>query len=150
MKVRNLLLAVAMVAFVAACAKKEAVVETPTATEIEEVVAVEEVPVEEPKAEAPKTTTTTKATTPAAKQETTKAKQEVDPCEKIVADFEAYAYKLSNAYAQKGNGAKGFKDYVDLKNQSDAKQNAVKQCLNNPTYEKRVKDALFNVKKCLN
>ena len=48
MKVKHLLLGIALVALVAACGKKEAAVETPTDTAIETPVEEIEVPAEEP------------------------------------------------------------------------------------------------------
>lgn len=144
MKVKHLLLGIALVALVAACGKKESPVETPTETAIETPAEEIEVPAEEPVAEpAPaKATTTAK---PAAKAEQPKA----DPCEKAVADYESFSLRISNAYNNRGSGAAAIKEYAALKKEAPAKEAAVKDCMENPTYKTRIQQAIINVKKVL-
>jgi hypothetical protein len=143
MKVKHLLLGIALVALVAACGKKEAPVETPTETAIEtpaeEVV---EAPVE---AAAPAAVATTPKAKPAPKAQEPK----VDPCEKIVSDYESYSLRLSNAFKSKGTGAAAVKEYAALKKESQARDAAVKECSENPTYKKRISQAMIEIKKVL-
>ena len=144
MKVKHLLLGIALVALVAACGKKEAPVETPTETAIEtpaeEVV---EAPVEAAAAPA------AVATTPKAKPAPKAQEPKVDPCEKIVSDYESYSLRLSNAFKSKGTGAAAVKEYAALKKESQARDAAVKECSENPTYSKRISQAMVAIKKVL-
>ncbi|MDR1725278.1 MAG: hypothetical protein LBR28_02685 [Bacteroidales bacterium] len=94
MKVKHLLLGIAIVALMAACGKKEAT-ETPTT-------AVETETVEEPVQSAPETTPAVETTKPTAKAEKPAAKKEeptqtVDPCEAKLAAFNAYYEKVAGA-----------------------------------------------------
>ncbi|MDD2530462.1 MAG: hypothetical protein PHN41_04465 [Bacteroidales bacterium] len=140
MKVKHLLLGIALVALVAACGKKEAAVETPTDTAIETPVEEIEVPAEEPvAAPAPaKTTTTSK---PAAKPEQPK----VDPCEKAVADYEAFATRLQSTKKLKSNGPKQLEEWLTLRKEVASKEAQVKECVTNPTYKSRVQQAAIMI-----
>lgn len=140
MKVKHLLLGIALVALVAACGKKEAPVETPTETAIETPAVEVETPVEEPVATpAPaKTTTTAKpAAKPAAKPEQPK----VDPCEKLVAEYEAYATRLQGAKKVKANGPKQLEEWLTLRKEVASRDAKIKECVSNPTYKSRVQQA---------
>lgn len=140
MKVKHLLLGIALVALVAACGKKEAPVETPTETAIETPAVEVETPVEEPvAAPAPaKTTTTAKpAAKPAAKPEQPK----VDPCEKLVAEYEAYATRLQGAKKVKANGPKQLEEWLTLRKEVASRDAKIKECVSNPTYKSRVQQA---------
>lgn len=140
MKVKHLLLGIALVALVAACGKKEAPVETPTETAIETPAVEVETPVEEPvAAPAPaKTTTTAKpAAKPAAKPEQPK----VDPCEKLVAEYEGYATRLQGAKKVKANGPKQLEEWLTLRKEVASRDAKIKECVSNPTYKSRVQQA---------
>lgn len=140
MKVKHLLLGIALVALVAACGKKEAPVETPTETAIETPAVEVETPVEEPvAAPAPaKTTTTAKpAAKPAAKPEQPK----VDPCEKLVAEYEAYATRLQGAKKVKANGPKQLEEWLTLRKEVASRDAKIKECVSNPTYKSRIQQA---------
>lgn len=140
MKVKHLLLGIALVALVAACGKKEAPVETPTETAIETPAVEVETPVEEPvAAPAPaKTTTTAKPVAkPAAKPEQPK----VDPCEKLVAEYEAYATRLQGAKKVKANGPKQLEEWLTLRKEVASRDAKIKECVSNPTYKSRIQQA---------
>lgn len=140
MKVKHLLLGIALVALVAACGKKEAPVETPTETAIETPAVEVETPVEEPvAAPAPaKTTTTAKpAAKPAAKPEQPK----VDPCEKLVAEYEGYATRLQGAKKVKANGPKQLEEWLTLRKEVASRDAKIKECVSNPTYKSRIQQA---------
>ncbi len=152
MKLKHLLLGIALVALVAACGKKEAPVETPTETAVETpVVAVETpatevaAPVQTKKAEPKKAEAKKETTKPTVKKEEPK----VDPCAQIVADYESFSLRISSAYKNKGTGAAAIKEYATLKKEAAAKEVAVKECAQNPTYKTRVAQAIVNVKKVL-
>ena len=145
MKVKHLLLGIALVALVAACGKKEAPVETPTETAIE--TPAEEV-VEAP-VEAAAAAPAAVATTPKAKPAPKAQEPKVDPCDKIVSDYESYSLRLSNAFKSKGTGAAAVKEYASLKKESQARDAAVKECSENPTYKKRISQAMIEIKKVL-
>ncbi|MFA6199910.1 MAG: hypothetical protein WC679_05870 [Bacteroidales bacterium] len=152
MKVKHLLLGIALVALVAACGKKEAPVETPTETAVETpVVAVETpatevaTPVQTKKAEPKKAEAKKETTKPTVKKEEPK----VDPCAQIVTDYESFSLRISSAYKNKGTGASAIKEYASLKKEAAAKEAAVKECAQNPTYKTRVAQAIVNVKKVL-
>ena len=140
MKVKHLLLGTALVALVAGCGKKEAPVETPTETAIETPAVEVETPVEEPvAAPAPaKTTTTAKpAAKPAAKPEQPK----VDPCEKLVAEYEGYATRLQGAKKVKANGPKQLEEWLTLRKEVASRDAKIKECVSNPTYKSRIQQA---------
>ncbi|MPL77439.1 hypothetical protein SDC9_23295 [bioreactor metagenome] len=140
MKVKHLLLGIALVALVAACGKKETPVETPTETAIETPAVEVETPVEEPvAAPAPaKTTTTAKpAAKPAAKPEQPK----VDPCEKLVAEYEGYATRLQGAKKVKANGPKQLEEWLTLRKEVASRDAKIKECVSNPTYKSRIQQA---------
>lgn len=152
MKLKHVLLGIALVALVAACGKKETPVETPTETAVETpVVAVETptetvaAPVQEKKAPAKKEATKKEAKKETAKKEAPKA----DPCAATVADYESFSLRISSAYKNKGTGAAAIKEYAALKKDAAAKEAAVKGCAQNPTYKARVAQAIVNVKKVL-
>lgn len=141
MKVKHLLLSIALVALVAACAKKETPVETPTETAIETpAVEIEEPAVEEPVA-APAPAKTTKTSKPAPKAEEPK----VDPCEKIVTDYEAFATRIQNAQKRKGANPDALKEWMALRKEAAAKTEQVKTCVSNPTYKTRVQQSMITV-----
>jgi hypothetical protein len=133
MKIRHLLLGVAVVALMTACGgnkNAETTTEsTPeTVTEQVEATVTEEQPVEEPVAEAPaKKSTSTKATAKETKTTKTETKAE-DPCKAKVAAFSAYVAKLEVAKRDKDAGAKQMKAYKELKAQSRDQENSVKDC----------------------
>ncbi len=133
MKIRHLLLGVAVVALMTACGgnkNAETTTEsTPeTVTEQVEATVTEEQPVEEPVAEAPaKKSTSTKATAKETKTTKTETKAE-DPCKAKVATFSAYVAKLEVAKREKDKGAKQMKAYKELKAQSRDQENSVKDC----------------------
>lgn len=144
MKVKHLLLGIALVALVAACGKKEAPVETPTETAIETPAVEVETPVEEPvAAPAPaKTTQTAKpAAKPAAKPEAKPEQPKVDPCEKLVAEYEAYATRLQGAKKVKANGPKQLEEWLTLRKEVASRDAKIKECVSNPTYKSRVQQA---------
>ena len=152
MKLKHVLLGIALVALVAACGKKETPVETPTETAVETpVVAVETptetvaAPVQEKKAPVKKEAAKKEAKKETAKKETPKA----DPCAAKVADYESYSLRISSAFKNKGTGAAAIKEYASLKKEAAAKEAAVKECAQNPTYKTRVAQAIINVKKVL-
>lgn len=139
MKVKHLLLGIALVALVAACGKKEAPVETPTETAIETPAVEVETPVEEPvAAPAPaKTTTTAKPAAKPAKPEQPK----VDPCEKLVAEYEGYATRLQGAKKVKANGPKQLEEWLTLRKEVASRDAKIKECVSNPTYKSRIQQA---------
>lgn len=141
MKVKHLLLGIALVALVAACGKKEAPVETPTETAIETPAVETETPVEEPvatPAPAPaKATTTAKPAAKPAKKEQPK----VDPCEKLVAEYEGYATRLQSAKKVKANSPKNLEEWLTLKKEVASRDAKVKECVSNPAYKSRVQQA---------
>lgn len=139
MKVKHLLLGIALVALVAACGKKEAPVETPTETAIETPAVEVETPVEEPVATpAPaKTTTTAKPAAKPAKPEQPK----VDPCEKLVAEYEGYATRLQGAKKVKANGPKQLEEWLTLRKEVASRDAKIKECVSNPTYKSRIQQA---------
>lgn len=144
MKVKHLLLGIALVALVAACGKKEAPVETPTETAIETPAVEVETPVEEPvAAPAPaKTTTTAKpAAKPAEKPAAKPEQPKVDPCEKLVAEYEAYATRLQGAKKVKANGPKQLEEWLTLRKEVASRDAKIKECVSNPTYKSRVQQA---------
>ena len=156
MKLKHVLLGIALVALVAACGKKETPVETPTQTAVETPAAVVETPTEtvatpakttapEKKAPVKKEATKKEAKKETAKKETPKA----DPCAATVADYESYSLRISSAFKNKGTGAAAVKEYAALKKEAAAKEAAVKECAQNPTYKTRVAQAIINVKKVL-
>lgn len=152
MKLKHVLLGIALVALVAACGKKETPVETPTETAVETpVVAVETptetvaAPVQEKKAPVKKEAAKKEAKKETAKKETPKA----DPCAATVADYESYSLRISSAFKNKGTGAAAVKEYATLKKEAAAKEAAVRECAQNPTYKTRVAQAIINVKKVL-
>ena len=133
MKIRHLLLGVAVVALMTACGgNKNAETTTESTPEIVteqvEATVTEEQPVEEPVAEAPaKKSTSTKATAKETKTTKTETKAE-DPCKAKVATFSAYVAKLEVAKREKDKGAKQMKAYKELKAQSRDQENSVKDC----------------------
>lgn len=140
MKVKHLLLGIALVALVAACGKKEAPVETPTETAIETPAVEVETPVEEPvaaPAPAKSTTTAKPAAKPAAKPEQPK----VDPCEKLVAEYEGYATRLQGAKKVKANGPKQLEEWLTLRKEVASRDAKIKECVSNPTYKSRIQQA---------
>lgn len=144
MKVKHLLLGIALVALVAACGKKEAPVETPTETAIETPAVEVETPVEEPvAAPAPaKTTTTAKpAAKPAEKPAAKPEQPKVDPCEKLVAEYEAYATRLQGAKKVKANGPKQLEEWLTLRKEVASRDAKIKECVSNPTYKSRIQQA---------
>ncbi|MDD2192302.1 MAG: hypothetical protein PHO12_07155 [Bacteroidales bacterium] len=152
MKVKHLLLGIALVALTASCGKKEATVETTTETAIE---TMAEEPIEEPveEAEAPVAATpkatTPKATKPAEKPAPKVEEPKVDPCEKVVTDYESFSLRISKANQNKGTGAAGLKEYAALKKEAAAREAAVKECSENPTYKKRIQQAIIEVRRVL-
>lgn len=152
MKVKHLLLGIALVALVAACGKKEAPVETPTETAVETpVVAVETpatevaAPVETKKAEPKKTEAKKETTKPTVKKEEPK----VDPCVQIVSDYEGFAMRITNAKKQKATSPEALKEYINLKKQAAEKEASVKNCVNSPELGKRAQQSIIAVKKAL-
>lgn len=155
MKLKHVLLGIALVALVAACGKKETPVETPTQTAVETPAAVVETPTETVATPAPakkeavkkeaKKETKKEAKKETAKKETPKA----DPCAAKVADYESYSLRISSAFKNKGTGAAAVKEYAALKKDAAAKEAAVRECAQNPTYKTRVAQAIINVKKVL-
>lgn len=144
MKVKHLLLGIALVALVAACGKKEAAVETPTDTAIETPVEEIEVPAEEPvaaPAPAKSTTTAKPAAKPAAKPEQPK----VDPCEKLVAEYEGYATRLQGAKKVKANGPKQLEEWLTLRKEVASRDAKIKECVSNPTYKSRIQQAAIMI-----
>lgn len=144
MKVKHLLLGIALVALVAACGKKEAPVETPTETAIETPAVEVETPVEEPvAAPAPaKTTTTAKpAAKPAEKPAAKPEQPKVDPCEKLVAEYEGYATRLQGAKKVKANGPKQLEEWLTLRKEVASRDAKIKECVSNPTYKSRIQQA---------
>jgi type IV secretory pathway VirB10-like protein len=140
MKVKHLLLGIALVALVAACGKKEAPVETPTETAIETPAVEVETPVEEPVA-APAPAKTTQTAKPAAKPAAKPEQPKVDPCEKLVAEYEAYATRLQGAKKVKANGPKQLEEWLTLRKEVASRDAKIKECVSNPTYKSRVQQA---------
>mgnify|MGYP006377441303 CR=1 FL=1 len=138
MKLRKLFLGVAIVALMAACGgKTETTTETAAEAPVVETPAEEatEAPAEEPVAEVKD------ETKPAAKQE--------DPCEAKVKKFEQFVDKLQAAQKNKANGAAALKEFAALVKEADAKQAAVKECINNVDYKSRVQNAMMRCKTSL-
>lgn len=152
MKVKHLLLGIALVALTASCGKKEAAVETTTDTAIETMAEeVVEAPVEEataPVAAAPKATTP-KATTPKDKPAPKVEEPKVDPCDKIVTDYESYASRLKSAQQRKGTGTEALKEYLELRKEATAREAAVRACADNATYKKRIGQAMIQVTRAI-
>ena len=150
MKVKHLLLGIALVALTASCGKKEAAVETPTETVVETVVEEVVVPVEEaaPVAATPKANKP-QATTPKEKPAPKVEEPKVDPCEKVVTEYESFSLRISKANQNKGTGAAGLKEYAALKKEAAAREAAVKECSENPTYKKRIQQAIIEVRRVL-
>lgn len=140
MKVKHLLLGIALVALVAACGKKEAPVETPTETAIETPAVEVETPVEEPVA-APAPAKTTQTAKPAAKPAAKPEQPKVDPCEKLVAEYEGYATRLQGAKKVKANGPKQLEEWLTLRKEVASRDAKIKECVSNPTYKSRVQQA---------
>lgn len=140
MKVKHLLLGIALVALVAACGKKEAPVETPTETAIETPAVEVETPVEEPVA-APAPAKTTQTAKPAAKPAAKPEQPKVDPCEKLVAEYEAYATRLQGAKKVKANGPKQLEEWLTLRKEVASRDAKIKECVSNPTYKSRIQQA---------
>lgn len=140
MKVKHLLLGIALVALVAACGKKEAPVETPTETAIETPAVEVETPVEEPVA-APAPAKTTQTAKPAAKPAAKPEQPKVDPCEKLVAEYEGYATRLQGAKKVKANGPKQLEEWLTLRKEVASRDAKIKECVSNPTYKSRIQQA---------
>lgn len=159
MKVKHLLLGVALVAIMAACGKKAETTPTET-TESPMTEQVESPVVETAEAEAPQTeqcnkttaqksNTTTKANAPAAaKQEASKAPA-VDPCDAKVKAFERFADELAAAKEQKTT-VKGAKAYAALSKQASAQKAEVRECGSNPDFKTRVNNAMAKVQRTMN
>ncbi|MDR0789988.1 MAG: hypothetical protein LBO06_04245 [Bacteroidales bacterium] len=145
MKVKHLLLGIAIVALMAACGKKDAT-DTPTTTP-EGTEAVEEQPVQEPAATPaaqPKSTTTAQ---PAAKAEEP-AKPAVNPCEQKVKDFESYVAELKVASSDRIGAAK-LRHFAELRDKSAAQKSLVESCASDETYGARVKRAFTEMNAAL-
>ncbi|MBR1769509.1 MAG: hypothetical protein IJ748_03535 [Bacteroidales bacterium] len=132
MKIRHLLLGLAVVALMASCTKKAETTASETTTPSEEIQA--ESPVventEEPVAAEPvQQAAPAKATTPAAKTtvQETKAAPQVDPCEAKVKELEKYADELAAAKAKNGT-PEGATAYMKLAKQQQAKIGLVSDC----------------------
>lgn len=147
MKIKSLLLGVAIVALMASCGNKAT--ETPTES------MVEETPVETMAEETPAEVQeeTVEATAPAKeskqntkKQNTAKTeepKQEVDPCEAKVKNFEKWVDELKAAKKNKSTGAAALKNYADLKGKAASMEASIKDCTNNPDYKTRLQNAIL-------
>lgn len=153
MKIKHLLLGLAVVAIMASCSKKQDTVSTTTeATPTEQ---VEATPIEEQQTEAP-VQETAKATAPTTKEETTKtsndtkapaAKEEtktVDPCEAAVKAYEKYADRLSEASKHKDT-PDGLTAFVKLKKQAKEENAKIQECKSNPEYKTRLANAVRKV-----
>ncbi|MDO5760577.1 MAG: hypothetical protein Q4Q06_06085 [Bacteroidota bacterium] len=139
MKIKHLLLGLALVAIMASCSKKADTASTTTeATATEQVEATqtevqpeattqEQTAAPATKKETSKATTNTTTKAPAAKEET--KQPAVDPCEAKIAAFEQFANDL--AEAKKANGtAKGARAYADLAKQVSTQRANIKDCNN--------------------
>jgi uncharacterized protein YkwD len=151
MKIRHLLLGLAIVALMASCGKKAEPTETPTETPVETATTtptetpaetVAEQPAETP-APAQKTAKTTKATKKAKTTKETKETAKVDPCEAKVKAFEKYVDELTAAKKNMKSGADALKAYTTLKKAAAAKEATVQECLSNKEYTTRVKNAIL-------
>jgi cytoskeletal protein RodZ len=149
MKVKHLLLGIAIVALMAACGKKEAT-ETPTTTPETEAT------VEEPAQSAAEATPAVESSKPAAKAEQPKkdepAKPAVNPCEQATKDYQAFAAKLEAAkQATKTNpGAQTLKDLKALKDQAPAEKAKIDGCLKDDLCGAALKQAVLKVNSVLN
>jgi uncharacterized protein YkwD len=148
MKIRHLLLGLAIVALMASCGKKAEPTETPTETPVETATTtptetpaetVAEQPAETP-APAQKSAKATKATK---KAKTTKETAKADPCEAKVKAFEKYVDELTAAKKNMKSGADALKAYTTLKKAAAAKEATVQECLSNKEYTTRVKNAIL-------
>ncbi|MDR1005794.1 MAG: hypothetical protein LBL74_02895 [Bacteroidales bacterium] len=148
MKVKHLLLGIAMVALMASCAKKDAT-ETPTASPAaqEEVAQPEEQPAET--VAQPATTNSAKSTEKTQSSGTKNAEPAVNPCEQKVASFESYVAQLEAASADR-NGPAKLKHLVELKQKAAEQQALVKDCAQDATYKTRVNLTFLKLQKVLN
>ncbi|MCH3924814.1 MAG: hypothetical protein LKE30_07855 [Bacteroidales bacterium] len=154
MKVKHLLLGIAIVALMAACGKKAQPTETPTETPVAtetatatpaETPAEQAAPAEKPAATPAKETKTTKA--PKAKKEAKKETAKVDPCEAKVKAFEGFVDQINAAKKNKATGAKALKAYADLVKQAPAEEAKVKECVGKPEYKTRLNNAIMSEKR---
>ncbi|MDR1846679.1 MAG: hypothetical protein LBR17_00990 [Bacteroidales bacterium] len=133
MKVKHLLLGIAVVALMAACGKKEETVST-TVTPMDEVVEPEpeQQPVEQ-------ITTKTESTKPAAKTEVKSepAKPTVNPCDAKVAAFEAYYRNLKASSEDLTTGEK-LVNYSNQLKDADNQLANVKECQQDPAYKDNI------------
>ncbi|MBP3254453.1 MAG: hypothetical protein J6M30_08095 [Bacteroidales bacterium] len=158
MKIKHLLLGIAIVSLMAACGSKsntEVAEETPVETTVEEMAETAETIVEEV-AEVAQTAQNNASTPAPAKKQTstnqqTTAKQEtkaaVDPCEAKVKAFEKWVDAITAAKKAKGNGANELKAWVDLRKQAVSMENSIKDCTSNAEYKTRLTNAILAGKK---
>ena len=147
MKIKSLLLGIALVALMASCGKKttETTTETVEDTSVETVAEepVEETPAEEvvatPAAPATSAAKTNKTTAKAA----TNTKAAVDPCEAKVKAFEKWVDELKAAKKSKSEGAAALKAYVDLKAKAATMEASIKDCTSNADYKTRLQNAIL-------
>ncbi|MCF0210338.1 MAG: hypothetical protein HUK18_03345 [Bacteroidales bacterium] len=143
MKFTNLVLGVALVAFMASCGSKQST-ETTTVSATEETTTVEATPTEEPVAEEPVKEAPKQEAK--AKQETKKAETpKVDPCEAKVAAFESYASRLEAAQARKSQGPAQLKEFAALCQEAPAQREAVASCKSSDAFKTRCATALLKV-----
>lgn len=149
MKVKHLLLGLAVVAIMTACSKKaETTSPTTEATPTTQVEVTPEPQVNEPVQETAEATTSAKKQTtkqtakPAAitneKKEEPKA---TDPCEAAVKAYEKYADQLKEASKNKAT-PEGLTAFVRLKKQASAERAKVNNCTSNPEYKTRLANAV--------
>ncbi len=142
MKIKHLLLGIAVVVIMASCSKKQETVSATTeTTSTEQVETLPEEEEEEVAEEPVKKTTKNNAATTTAKKESAKTnngtktpatKEEtpaVDPCEAKIAAFEQFANDLAEAKT-KNNTAKGARAYADLAKQVSTQRANIKDCNN--------------------
>lgn len=149
MKLKRLLLGVAVVALMTACgggktetSTTEATVSETTEMELTDVTEGEQAVAEQPVSQS--TGRGTKASAPSATAEE-KAPQ-VDPCEAKVKAFEQYVDKLSAAQKDKSKGPQQLKAFGELLKEAEAQENAVKDCAQGE-FKTRVQNAVMLCKK---
>mgnify|MGYP003325041968 CR=1 FL=1 len=146
MKIKNLVLGVALVALMAACGSKQetATETTATATESTTEVVAESETVEAPAAEPVKEEP--KAEKKEAKKEVKKEEAKKDDgCEKKVAAFESYAARLADAKARKAQGPAAIKEYAALVKEAPTQKANVESCKTSDALKKRCATALLKI-----
>lgn len=149
MKIKSLLLGVAIVALMASCGNKATETTTESMAEETPVEATVETPAETIAEGTVEATAPAKQDKNAKKQSNTTARTEeakqpaVDPCEAKVKNFEKWVDELKAAKKNKSTGAAALKNYADLKGKAASMEASIKDCTNNPDYKTRLQNAIL-------